>query len=137
MKKLLLLFFTLLLSFFSTQGLANVGDVYKCQMIQRYEITRGMPLYRLELKDFKFFRNNDSVKFMGFPLMNNMDYKLVTGNSYGQRLDEVFQGYNDWTDRNAEGVINFVYTLTRYGGEFSFTRQFANTIEVVLADCRI
>ena len=137
MKKLITLLFTLLISFFSAQGYAGVGDIYKCQMTQRYEMTRGMPVYRLELKDFKFFRNNDFIMFMGFPLLKNMDYKLVSGNSYGQRLDEVFQGYNDWTDKNSDGVENFVYTLRRDGGEFSFTRQFANTIEVVLADCRI
>ncbi len=137
MKKLITLLFTLFISFFSTQGYAGVGDIYKCQMTQRYSMTRGTPVYRMELKDFNFFRSNNSVKFMGFPLMNHMDYKLVPGNTYGQRLDEVFQGYNDWTDETSEGVENFVYTLTRYGGEFSFTRQFANTIEVVLADCRI
>ena len=59
MKKLLLLLF---LSILSTQSLANVGDVYFCNEIEKVAITaEGIEHY--ELEKFKFKWNENSIKF--------------------------------------------------------------------------
>ena len=51
--------------------------------------------------------------------------------------EEEFQGYDDFTNKKSAVVLNFVYTQTKKGGEFSFTLQYSNMVWVILADCEI
>ena len=145
MKKLLLL---VILSFLSLNSLAKVGDVYYCEMFNHFEIATRTGFdgkiiknkaVEWDLVPFSFLRQDKQIKFSdSFRWADSMPYKLVPGGfSYGQSLKEEFQGYEDFTKKKSDGVMNFVYTQTKKGGEFSFTLQFANGVFVILAECEI
>ena len=147
MKKLLLL---LILSFFSTQSFAKNGDVYYCEPYLHFENIKGMAyvdgeykltgtVRELDLTPFSFLRQTNTIKFSEkFRWADSMPYKLVPGNTnYGQSIKEEFQGYDDFTNKNSDGVMNFVYNQTTRGGQFSFTLQFSNGVFIILAECEI
>ena len=144
MKKLLLL---LLLSFFSTQSLAKVGDVYYCEpfihnlngLSMGYEDGEFKLIPKVdewELEPFSFVMQDKQIKFSdNFRWAPSMPYKFVPEGNY--TYGEEFQGYDDFTNKKSAVVLNFVYTQTRKGDEFSFTLQYSNMVWVILADCEI
>jgi len=148
MKKLLLL---LTLSFLSLNSLAKVGDVYYCEPYLNFDIGMGLGYvngeYKLigrasedDLVNFSFLRKAKTIKFSeSFKWSDSMPYKLVSGNStYGQLLKEEFQGYDDFTNKKSDGVMNFVYAgENSQEGQFSFTLQFSNRVWVIIAECEI
>jgi hypothetical protein len=146
-KKLLLL---LLLSFLSLNSLAKVGDVYYCEPYLDFDIGKSLGYvdgeYVLigsaienELENFSFLRKAKTIKFSeSFKWTDSMPYKLVPGKTtYAQSLKEEFQGYDDFTNKQSDGVMNFVYSQSRQEGQFSFTLQFSNVVWVIIAECEI
>ena len=88
MKKLLLL---LLLTFLSTQGLTDVGDVYYCEMKSYSSMSlNGQENYELEIFKFKwgegklFFDDTTPFNISDEIIIKSKSYSSFTASSYNE-----------------------------------------------------
>ena len=126
MKKLLLL---LLLSFFSTQSLAKVGDVYYCEMKQ---FVIMMPDRLVEPGNrvgerFKFKREKDKLLIRDSKWFGNMT--MIVSSQYG---DESFRANPEFVN-----IIDDSSVISYLDGDFGYSWVMGGFIRSFLAECEI
>ena len=122
MKKLTLLLFSLLLFFFSSQGLANNGDVYYCEMKSFTSMSSYYESY--DVKNFKFKWDNNNLIFSD-DFISISKKKLVL---MPYPSDSVF------TARSPDDVF-FLESLFYVYGNFLYSLNSTNAVFTVIAEC--
>jgi hypothetical protein len=136
MKKLLLL---LLFSFFSTQSLAKVGDVYYCIMNQNTNVTES-GVNELELERFKISVGETSFGVFDSHIfyfrLDDIGDQMVSGLEYDSK-SEYSEDLKKFIDIETYSGGNQGQTIQYNNGDFYFSDVRPPSIRTVIANCEI
>ena len=130
MKKLLLI---LLLSFFSTQSLAKVGDVYFCNETKNifiYAEDGKVESYKLD--SFSFKNNEDGIIKMIGPSFGGKDHVIGPYTALDVRAND-----NIELVAYTNGIDKRLMSYSKDDGAFQYTNHRGIGIRVVTASCQV
>ena len=136
MKKL---FVILLLSFFSTQSIAEVGDTYYCIMNQHIKLTDS-GVEELKLERFK-------IKVKEYGMLKSMQNPAFTfhwgeGGKEGSYSNMILNLEYEWDSIDYKTVETYSgswkgQTVYYHDGNFYFAGMGKKHIKVVMAECEV
>jgi hypothetical protein len=120
MKKLLLL---LILSFFSAQSIAKIGDVYYCNMTKFVGVLPDKPVVNYKLETFKFKWTEDSMVFSGNGYLGNSEVPITMVANMTTELDFFATDPLNMMATFGKGILSVVQRASPIG------------FHVIIADC--
>ena len=117
------LFLLLILSFFSAQSIAKIGDVYYCNMTKFVGVFADEPVVNYKLETFKFKWTEDSIVFSGNGYLGN-DEVPITHQMNATTEIEFF----------ANDILNMMATFAN-GTLYIVHRSHPLGFQAIVADC--